>query len=327
MRLPRFNLTDLLLIFAVVAWGANFSVVKESISGMNATFTSFAFNAIRFSIAAIFLWTLVRATHAEVPTSRRELLPILALGLVGNTLYQVFFITGIRYTTPANASLVLALVPVMVALIGAIMRIETLNRLAWIGVGMSFTGVAVVVLGNEPVASQSDIATQQVSALVGDLLTLMAAFVWALYTVFSAPLVKRHSPNVVSALSLSAGMIPLILIALPDLLHMDWSAIPFTGWSAVIYSGALGLGFSYAAWNRGVKHIGSARTAVYTNLVPIIAVTVAWVTRGDVLTVYHLLGAALVLSGITLTRRGRKPPAVASQTDGATVSSPSAAGR
>jgi len=306
----RFGRTDLMLLALVSVWGVNFSVVKGAISGSDAPFSPIAFNAIRFSIAAVCLLALVRWIGEAAPASRGDRLPIFGLGLLGNSLYQVLFIVGIDFTSPANSSLILATVPVTVALIGAALRIEKLTALAWIGIVLSFAGIALVVLGNQAGAAriaQSGVASSQsASSLFGDALILLAAMVWALYTTLSAPLLRRYSATTVTSLSLAAGTIPLILIALPDLVRLNWSAIPIAGWSAAVFSGTLALAAGYAAWNRGVKHLGGARTAVYSNLVPVIAAGVAWIARGDALTVYHLIGAAIILSGINLTRIGRQ---------------------
>jgi drug/metabolite transporter (DMT)-like permease len=144
------------------------------------------------------------------------------------------------------------------------------------------------------------------SPLLGDALIFLGTLVWSLYTVLSAPLLKRYSATLVTSLSVTIGSVPLILIALPDWLRLDWSAIPIAGWTSAAFSGVFALALGYVIWNRGVKHVGGARTAVYSNLTPVIAALFAWIVRGDPLTIYHLVGATIILAGINLTRFGKR---------------------
>ena len=111
MPTPRFTRTDLMLLVLASVWGINFSVVKSAISGPGAPFTPLGFNALRFAVAAVTLLILLRRTGEAVPASRRDRLAIAGLGLLGNWLYQVLFITGIDRTSPANSSLILATTP------------------------------------------------------------------------------------------------------------------------------------------------------------------------------------------------------------------------
>lgn len=289
-----------MLIALVGIWGINFSVVKGAISGVGAPFTPLAFNALRFGVAAVVLLAVVRRSGEALPVARRDWLALCGLGLLGNTLYQVQFIVGLSVTSPANSSLIVAMTPVIVALIGVALRFERLTRAAWLGIVMSFVGIVVVVLGNESGGTEAS-----TSSLWGDALVFGATLVWSVYTVLAAPLLRRFSATMVTSISLFAGTLPIVALALPDLLRVNWRAVPPAGWGAVAYSGLLALAIGYALWNQGVKHLGSARTAVYSNLIPIVAALFAWIALGDALTVYHVIGAAAVLMGINLTRRGR----------------------
>ena len=298
----RFGRTDLIVMAVVAIWGVNLSVVKSAISGSGAPFTPFAFNALRFSVASVALLLMLRWTGDAVPVSRRDWMVILGIGLLGNTVYQALFIVGIDRTSPANAALIAATTPVIVALIGAALRVERLGLLAWIGVVMSFAGIAVVVLGNASGAA----GVSGISSLVGDLFILAAAVVWAVYTLLVATVLRSYSAMSVTALSVAAGTVLIVIMALPDLSRLDWGAVPSAAWSAAVFSGLFALAVGYAGWNRGVKAIGSARTAVYSNMIPIAAALFAWLGRGDPITVYHVAGAAVVLTGINLTRLGKE---------------------
>lgn len=296
----RFGSVDLTLLALVVVWGVNYSVIKGAIAGPAAPFSPFAFNAIRFAVAAfLLLGVLVWKRHALI-RSPRELALVFGLGFLGNSLYQFLFILGVGKTSVASGALILAAVPVIVALFAAIARTERLSGIAWCGIVLSVAGIAIVVFASEGGAPGD-------SSLEGDLLILAAAVVWSVYTVLAAPLLKRYSTTQVTSLSLCAGTIPLVLIAMPDLARTEWRAVPASAWLAAFFSGSLALALGYVVWNRGVKHIGGTRTAVYSNLTPLVAAGYAAATRGEAFTRFHLVGAIVVIAGINLTRVGRTP--------------------
>jgi drug/metabolite transporter (DMT)-like permease len=295
-RSTSFGPTDLLLLMTIGLWAINFTVVKTVISG---ALPPVAFTALRFTLATIVMLVVMRSFRDEQPLTRNDVLKMAGLGLLGNGIYQVMFIIGIDNTSLTNSALILASSPIFVAIFGALFKIERLSALGWFGIVLSFTGIALVIFGNAPVEETGK------SNLLGDVLTLGAAIAWGAYTLLVAPVVKHHSPIRVSALSITFGTIPLTLLATPTFFSMDWSKVGINSWLGVLYSGGLAIALGYVLWNRGVRHIGSVRTAVYSNLIPVLAAVFAFFVRGDPLTIYHLIGAVVILAGIALTRMGR----------------------
>ena len=300
-RTVLFGVTDLLLLATVCIWAVNFIVIKNVISG---ALEPIAFTALRFVVASLVLLPLLRGlTPAERAVTGSDRWKIVGLGLIGNTLYQIFFITGLANTLPTNAALILATPPIFIALFGALFKLERLTWLAWLGILLSFGGITLVILGNAPAETSSSAP----HPILGDLLALGAAIMWATYTLLAAPVLKRHPPIKLTALTVAAGTVPLFVIATPSFFATDWSSVGLNVWLGVLYCGALAIALGYLMWNRGVQQVGAARTAVYSNLTPVLVALIAWLVRGDPLTVYHVLGAIIILTGITLTRLGRRP--------------------
>jgi len=298
-----FGLTDLLLLVTVCIWAVNLIVIKNVIGGVLAPI---AFTALRFALAALILLPMLRSlTPAERAVSSSDRWKIIGLGLIGNSVYQVFFITGLANTLPTNAALILATPPIFIALIGAMFKLEKLTWLAWLGILLSFGGIALVILGNAP----TETADSAARPLFGDLMTLGAAIMWALYMLLAAPVLKRHAPLKITALTVSVGAVPLSVIATPAFLTTDWSNVSTTTWLGVLYCGGVAIALGYILWNRSVQQVGAARTAVYSNLTPVLVALVSWLVRGDPITIYHVVGAVVILTGITLTRLGRRPRA------------------
>ena len=96
----------------------------------------------------------------------------------------------------------------------------------------------------------------------------------------------------------------------PSLSTTHLKAIPLWTWGGVAYSGVFSIGIAYLLWYRGVQRLGNSRTAVYSNLVPVSALLTAWLWLGEVPTGLQLMGAVVILGGLTGTRlsgRGQAP--------------------
>ncbi len=89
---------------------------------------------------------------------------------------------------------------------------------------------------------------------------------------------------------------------------MERSQLSMAAWAAWAYAPFAGLVVAYVIWYTGVQRLGGARTAVYSNLVPVVALVVGWVFLGETLAPLQAAGAGLAIGGVALARRGQKEP-------------------
>lgn len=284
-----------MLLLTAFFWGVNFSVVKFALASL----PPIVFTGLRFVVAAGFMMGLAWSAGYRFNFQPRHLLYLIGLGLLGNTSYQLFFIFGIAYTSANNSSLILATVPVWVALIGVFAGKERVRPGGWLGILLSLLGIVLIILGNDPEAQfQFGGAT-----LRGDLLILLATLCWSGYTLLSRPLMRHYPSAVVSSFSTLMGAVPLVLVAAPALFELEWGRVPFMAWAALVFSGLFAIALAYFFWNYGVSRLGSTRTSLYSNLTPPIALFTAWLILGETLTPQQWLGALLTLGGVILARR------------------------
>lgn len=280
------------LVLLTVIWAVNFSVIKAGLGELR----PYAFNALRFPIASLVLAaTLLRRGGPLLPR-RGDLPRILALGLLGNVAYQLFFINGINATRAGNASVLLATTPVLTALLSSRLGHERLSPRTWVGVLSTVAGIVLVV------GSAASIRLEG-ATLIGDLLMLGASACWSLYTVGARDLIRSYGSLRVTAWTLWTGAAVLVLIGLPELVRLDWAGVHAASWGAVAYAGVLGIGVAYMLWYYGVSHIGNTRTATFANVVPVLALAVAWVWLHETPTILQVLGAGIIIAGVSLARR------------------------
>lgn len=287
-----FTPTDLTLLLTATVWGFNFVIVKATLGVMS----PFAFLGARMTLALILMMAAYRWSRGHWRLPRRDLLHLMGLGLLGSTLYQLCFISGIDRTTAGNAALILAALPVVVAAVCHWLGVDRLRPLAWCGVVLSFGGLYLVIRGGPDQLSLSR------ESLIGDLFLVGAVLSWAAYTVLARSILARHDPLTVAAIGSLGGVPPLVLFCLPALIAEPWRSLPPSVWPAILYSGGLSIATAYLLWNRGLQKVGSARTAVYSNLAPVIAVVGAHFLLGERLAWSQVAGAVVIFVGIALTR-------------------------
>ncbi|MEJ2215043.1 MAG: DMT family transporter [Gemmatimonadota bacterium] len=272
-----------------VIWAVNFSVIKVGLAEL----PPFGFNALRFPLAGLLLLGVLALRGALSLPDRGDTFRIIGLGLVGNGAYQFLFISGIDRTRAGNASLLLAGTPIITAVLSSALGHERLSARVWIGVLATVLGIALVI-GSEPVHMGGD-------SVAGDLLLLAAAICWSVYTVGARNPIRRYGTMRVTAWTLWVGAVLLFLVGLPDLLRLP-APLSAGAWGSVLYSGPLGIGVAYLLWYSGVRHLGNTRTATFANVVPVLALAVAWFWLREVPNFRQLAGAAVIIGGVSLAR-------------------------
>lgn len=285
-----FTLTDAMLVAMALIWGVNISVVKLGTQML----APLAYNGVRVALAALSLLFIGAIGRHPWPSARR-IWTLLALGVLGNGLYQVFFIEGVARTRAGSAALVLAATPAFIALLGRFFGTERISRRGFLGIALSVAGIGLVVYGGVRHAEGA-------GTFLGNMLVLGGTMCWAIFTVLLKPHTHEVNGIQLSALTLTGGAIPLLLLAAPAIAATNWLAVPLPAWGAILFSGIGALVIAYLFYYRGVRILGPTRTAMYGNLQPIIALLVAWLTLGEIPTVWQGVGAGSIMTGLLMTR-------------------------
>ena len=292
----RLSVTDLLLVAMALIWGVNASVMKFAV----ATIPPLVFNAARLGLASIALVLLAFGVRQAL-LARRDVLILLALGVLGTGLYQLFMIEGLARTRAGTTALILSSGPAFVALFGRLLGIERISRRGMLGIALSMLGIALVAL------SQPEALTRRAS-LIGSGLVLIGCICWSLFAVLIKPYANRLDGRVVTAITILGGTVPLSLLALPAVNDVAWSELSLAMWGAIVYSGLASMVIAYLFWNRGVRLLGPTRTAMFGNLQPLFALAAARIMLGERPSLWQLVGAVGIIAGVVLTRTAEPWP-------------------
>ncbi len=281
---------EISLLMTVFFFGTNFVAVKYVVDFV----PPLLFAAARFTVAGLMLWGILRFAEPDSRLFRKDLLPIFGLGFVGITVTQSVFTIGVSLTTAANTALIYSTAPVWGMLLGFFLTLEKPRLSGIFGVALCLAGVGAIVYGGLELGGTS---------LVGDALILAAAICWGSYTVLSLGLLRRYTPLAVAAYPILLGGLAIFPLSLVGPGRLEPSAIDASVWGAALYSTVLSSGFGFAAWQRGVSHVGANRVLIYQYLVALTGVTAGIVLLGEGFGLQQALGALVILCGVYLARR------------------------
>ena len=285
------------LILATTIWGAAAPIFKWSLE--NVPLFSLAF--LRFGLASLILWPLVRKNLSIAQSDRWA---VVRIGLLGVTLNVFFFLAGLKLTLAINAAIITATIPIFTMAAAALYLREKLTWHIIFGALLTSLGILVIFAQN--------LLTFGISAHVaGDVLLLLAAWSWVGYEITSKKLLPRYSPLTLTFYSFVIGAITFLPFALGEYATNPlWpQLLTFRGYFGIIYGAVFSSAAAYFLWEWGLSKLPASESSLFFHLNPIAGVLVAVPLLGESMTVPFAIGAALVFSGVFLAEwHNRRSP-------------------
>ena len=288
-------LAELGVLVIMVFWAGNFIVVKGAIGIL----PPIGFTFLRYLVAAATLVALLRWREGAIRLPHGDVLKIALLGVIGFGCYQILWPVALQTIPAGDSALLIATTPVMTALLAMAIGADTPNAVKLIGAFVSFAGVALVIAAGQGLVLGASLA--------GDLLTLVAAACWAIYTVFGAGILRRHSPLVTTTWAILAGTVFIAPLGIAQLAMADLTDIAPIVVLAILYSGTLSAGVANVVIFHAVKLIGPTEVTALQFLVPPLAVVMAAIFLSEAIRPVQVIGGAIILLGVALLRRGSLP--------------------
>lgn len=290
----KFGSSDTFMLVAVLFWAINFLLIKIALK----EFSPLGFNGIRLVLASVFLGSIFLISKEGLSVIRSDFWKIIVLGLIGNTAFQMLFIHGLNWSTASNTAIVMAMTPIFVALLSTSSKQEKIHWAAWMGIAVSFIGFYFVI------AKQPGVLQFSWQEVRGDLLILIGNLCWAIYTVFSKPLLERMSPLKLTSTTMVIGAVFYLPFCLKAVTQLPFSKITLGAWGALLYSSFFALTLSYLIWYGSVKRVGNTKTAIYGNITPILTAIFAYLFIAEKITLLQGVGAGIIILGVYFTRAG-----------------------
>jgi drug/metabolite transporter (DMT)-like permease len=283
------------LLLTAFFWGGTF-IAGRVLAQHAGPFTG-AF--LRFAVACVFLVGLMLRAERGLPAPpRRDLLPLLLMGLTGIFGYNYFFLKGLQYVEAGRASIIIACNPIGIALAAALIFNERLNPLKVGGILVSIAGaVTVITRGSVEGALGGGFGWGEVF-IVGCVVS------WVAYSLLGKVVMSDLSPLVAVTYSSLVGTLLLFPAAAAE--GLFGSGYSVEAWACAAYLGLFGTVLGFVWYYQGIQRIGPVRAGLFINFVPVSAVLLAAVALREPLTLSLLAGAVMVSTGVILTTLGSR---------------------
>ncbi len=294
----------ILLLLTVISWGGAWPLGSIVVHALPALFAALLRYTIALPIFIIAALSLEKNRLKEDFNFRsiKNHLYLMLLGLLQITLYNLFFFSGLKYTSSSDATLIIASNPIFTAIFASLLyKDERLTGKRMLGLLFAISGVILIVIQSP----NTDVENR----LLGDFIILMAAMTWASFTVLAKPLLKKIKPLTFSAIVTSYGWLFLFISALViDTEYFKWDVIVNLEnevVSSLIFLAVFAAAMAYIFFNKGIEIIGPSRTSVFVNLVPVFGVTFSIILLGDNFSSFYILAFAMIVSGVYLVNKYR----------------------
>src|SRR5213596_1823743 len=261
--------------------------------------------ALRYAIVVPVLFGILKIKGQPIRLERKWIPNLVVMGLFSTTLYQIFFLYGVRYAAASDDSLVIGIGPVLIAIMASFVLKERLTKTKGLGFISGLAGIGVISL----LSPNNDVLNRP----LGISLVFGGAIAYAIYTVtlrrfvaadrIDDPVSAPSSLAILAWISLFGWLflIPLSLLEAPW--TYSWSP---PSWLGILYLALLSTVVGYFFYVVGVSKIGAGRAAIFGNLVPVFGVITSVLLLKENLSPWHGVSFALILTGVVLVNRQQK---------------------
>lgn len=278
-------------LIAVSAWGASFISTKVLLNN--------GLNAVEIYLYRCLLAYLLIFLFCPRPLFSHTLsdeLKLLLCGICGGSVYFISENTSVMYTLVGNVSLITSTSPIItVLLLGALYKNERPSRGILIGSLVAFIGVACVIFNSSFVIKLNPL---------GDLLALLSAFCWAVYTILLRPLNATYSAWFITRKTFFYGFVTALpfLVFEPSLAPVATLQRPEV-WGNLLFLGLFASMAAYMLWSLIVKRLGTVTASNFMYLQPIVTLILSVTILHECVTWIGYLGCSLIIIGLVLSDR------------------------
>ena len=259
---------------------------------------------LRFGIGGVAMLHWLKKPPDEPPLTPRTRRLLFLESFLGNFLFTLCMITGVKLTTAVSAGVILAAIPAAVAVLSWLFLRERVAPRVWAGVACAVLGIALVALSKQelPAPFPSALAPSGAAHLawLGNLLLIGAVLCEASYAVIGKSLTASLSPRRISALINGWGFVLSTPFGLWLAWRFDFGAVPASMWVLLVFYALAACMWTVWLWMTGLKSVPAAQAGVFTVLLPISAAAVGVVALGERLSTLQLLAYGVALTGVLL---------------------------
>ena len=288
------NIALLEASFAVIVWGGSFVATKIALTYVSPVTVVW----LRFAMGVTILGIFVLARRQFAIPSRKDAAYFALLGFIGITFHQWLQSTGLTTAQATTTAWIVATTPVFIALLGWLLLKEVLDSIKWAGIFLAALGVLLIVTkGNLTTLSTGQIGT------AGDLLILISAPNWAIFTVLSRRGLETHPAALMMLYVMGFGWLFTSLLFFGGPGVSEIGQLPWQGWLSLAFLGIACSGLAYVFWYDALQAIPASQVGVFLYLEPLVTTLLAAALLSETLLWSSILGGAIILLGVWMVNR------------------------
>ncbi|WBW94739.1 DMT family transporter [Oceanirhabdus sp. W0125-5] len=269
-------------LITVIIWGMSFVSIKYCLE----VFRPMSLAFIRFLIATVILFIITRKSEKFDKIDKRDI-PLMAIsGIIGISIYFFCENNGIEHTEASIASLLLATIPIFTLFADRIVFKEKLTIRKWIGIFVSFAGVAMII--GVKVGGGTDI--------IGYIYMIGAVLAWVIYSVATKPLVDKYSQITIVYYQSMFGALALFPFIFSE--KNNWEMLNLSIVLNVLYLAIFCSVLGYIWYVFSVNELGISLSSLYINLMPLVTLIGSYFILGEAFGINKLIGGALVILSV-----------------------------
>ena len=282
------------VLLAVIAWGASFIATKIALLDIS----PISIVWLRFTMGVVILGLVVAFRRQFALPNKSEWGYFAILGFLGITFHQWLQSNGLQTSEASTTAWIVATTPVFMALLGWVILKEGLALLQIFGIGLAALGVLLVVTDG----NLASISIRRFGA-PGDILILLSAFNWAVFSALSRRGLKTYSATLMIFYVMTFGWFFTSLVFGVGRNYLEIPNLSLNGWIGITFLGVFCSGLAYIAWYDALQALSTAETGVFLYIEPLVAVVVAFFILGEAITWASLAGGGIILLGVGIVNR------------------------
>lgn len=284
---------------ANILWGLMAPISKDTLNYFaEHDISAFTLAAMRMIGGCIAFWILQCFVEREKTTwsDRGKFFICAMLAIVFN---QCLFIVGIAFTSPIDASVITTLMPIITMILAAVIIKEPITGLKAIGVLLGMSGALLLILGGGGSLSFDS------SSIIGDVMCLTAQFCFASYLVFFKSFISRFTSVTLMKWMFLSATIVIVPFAIPNMMSIDFSAIPTKIYLEICYTVFIATFFTYLLIPTGQKHLRPTVVSMYNYVQPVVSSTVALLWGLTTFGLVKGIAIGLVFAGVYIVTQSK----------------------
>jgi len=278
---------ELLLVVAI--WAGTFVATKIVLMEITPALSAL----YRYIIASAILIAIDYRNPERIESKDYPL--FIFLSGTGVTLYYLLQHYGIKYTNATDAAILISLSPVFIGMISWFLLGERLRAITVLGLTLSFSGCILVITDGNVSANHMD------ERFWGNILILLTAVSWALYSVYGKRLLRSYSSKTIIKYTTVLGTIMLIPFSLYEVEATSSFSLSWLGFINLLYLGGLASVYGYLAWYRGLAKLSAVTVGSYLYFRPLLTGVIAAVILQEHISITVIVGGVLIIAGTYLT--------------------------